>query len=59
LIRGVKTMSLRLDRQNQNVAQILPILQEQPGIQAVYYPGSHSAAEAAIQQNKPGVLGLF
>lgn len=52
LIRGVKTMSLRLDRQGQNVTQVIDALQQQPGIQTVYYPGSHSKKEQAIQQKQ-------
>lgn len=48
LIRGVKTMSLRLDRQLENVKYVIEALQQQPGIQKVFYPGSYSAEEAAI-----------
>jgi cystathionine gamma-synthase len=39
LIRGVKTLPLRIERQNENALRIAHWLQEQPAVATVYYPG--------------------
>lgn len=39
LLRGMKTLSLRVDRQNLNALTIARWLQEQPAIEQVNYPG--------------------
>ncbi|GAF38599.1 cystathionine beta-lyase [Agrilactobacillus composti DSM 18527 = JCM 14202] len=49
LIRGTKTLSLRLDRQMENVKAVTEALQTQEGVAKVYFPGSFSEEEAAIQ----------
>lgn len=49
LIRGVKTMSLRMDRQKENVAYVSEALLKHPAVKSLYFPGSYSAEEAAIQ----------
>jgi cystathionine gamma-synthase/cystathionine beta-lyase len=38
-IRGMKTLSVRLDRQQQNAQAIAEWLEQHPGVAKVYYPG--------------------
>jgi len=39
LLRGMKTLSLRLDRQQSNARKIAEWLEAQPAVERVYYPG--------------------
>jgi cystathionine gamma-synthase len=39
LLRGVKTLELRVQRQNENGLRVAQFLQDQPAISCVYYPG--------------------
>lgn len=39
LIRGIKTLSVRLDRHLENAAFVAKFLRSHPGIEKVYYPG--------------------
>jgi cystathionine beta-lyase len=39
LLRGMKTLSLRLDRQQSNARKIAEWLEAQPAVEHVYYPG--------------------
>ena len=39
LIRGIKTLSVRLDRHLENAAYIADFLVSHPGVEKVYYPG--------------------
>ena len=52
LLRGMKTLSLRIERQNANAMAIAEFLEEHPKIAAVYYPGlpSHAGHEIAKRQ---------
>jgi cystathionine gamma-synthase len=52
LMRGLKTLDLRVRRQNENGLRVAQFLEKQPGIERVYYPGleSHPDHEAARQQ---------
>ncbi len=52
LIRGLKTLDLRLQRQNQNALQVARWLEARPDIERVYYPGleSHPDFEIARAQ---------
>ncbi|MEO1054014.1 MAG: cystathionine gamma-synthase family protein [Bacteroidota bacterium] len=52
LIKGLKTLELRIERQNDNALKLAQFLQEQPQIEQVHYPGlaSHSSHEIAKQQ---------
>lgn len=44
LARGIKTLSLRLDRQMENVQAIIGFLKKQAGIAKIYYPGDPDLA---------------
>lgn len=39
LIRGIKTLELRVNRQNKNAMQLARFLQDHPKIEQVFYPG--------------------
>ena len=63
MIRGVKTLALRVERQNQNALTIARFLKAHPFVQDVYYPGleSHANHEVAKRQMRGygGVLSFF
>ena len=42
LSRGLKTLGLRVARQNQNGAQLARVLKEHSKVERVYYPGTGS-----------------
>jgi cystathionine gamma-synthase len=52
LLRGMKTLHLRVDRQNENALQIARFLESHPRVAQVYYPGlqSHENHEIAGKQ---------
>jgi cystathionine gamma-synthase len=63
LIRGIKTLYLRIRQQNESALRIARWLAEQPGVAAVYYPGleSHPGHDIAIRQMRGfgGVLSFM
>jgi cystathionine gamma-synthase len=48
LLRGLKTLALRMERHNQNGLEIARFLQEHPRVRRVYYPGLADHPEHAI-----------
>ena len=52
LDRGLKTLPLRVERQNSNALEIARLLEKSPKVQTVYYPGlqSHPDHELARRQ---------
>ncbi len=54
LLRGVKTLALRIERQNQNALEISKYLDSHPKVQRVFYPGlsSHEGHLIAKSQMK-------
>ncbi len=62
LIRGMKTLELRVHRQNENAMEIAAFLENHPKIENVYYPGltTHPGHEIAARQMKGfgGVLSF-
>jgi len=62
LLRSVKTLHLRVERQNANALAVARHLEKHPAIEAVYYPGlaSHSGHRIAARQMKGfgGVLSF-
>jgi cystathionine beta-lyase/cystathionine gamma-synthase len=48
LARGLKTLALRVERQNATGARVAQALRTMPGVARVYYPGMGSDAEEAI-----------
>jgi len=63
LIRSMKTLALRVDRQNESALRIAQWLQEQPAVAAVYYPGleTHLHHDVAARQMRGygGVLSFL
>ncbi|MBN1991931.1 MAG: aminotransferase class I/II-fold pyridoxal phosphate-dependent enzyme [Anaerolineae bacterium] len=52
LLRGLKTLELRVQRQNQTADKIAHFLAKHPAVRRVYYPGlvSHPDYEVAVEQ---------
>lgn len=60
LARGVKTLSLRLDRQIANVKELVNYLRPRPDIAQIYYPGVKGlAGYEALQKEATGAGGVF
>ncbi|AOZ73415.1 hypothetical protein BK816_01710 [Boudabousia tangfeifanii] len=49
VLRGLKTLVVRMDRQLENAERIREFLLAHPSVTAVHYPGSENAKEAEIQ----------
>jgi len=52
LIRGLKTLELRVRRQNETAGKVANFLAQHPGVRRVYYPGlaGHPDYEVAVEQ---------
>ncbi len=52
LLRGLKTLDLRIARHNENAMQVARFLEQHPGVERVFYPGleSHPQHELARRQ---------
>jgi cystathionine gamma-synthase len=52
LIRGIKTLALRVARQNENAQRVAEFLESHPKVERVYYPGlpSHPEHDIAVRQ---------
>ena len=48
LLRGIKTLALRVQRANENASEIARYLQSHPKVQCVHYPGLESHPDHAI-----------
>jgi cystathionine gamma-synthase len=63
LLRGMKTLQLRVQRQNENAQKIARFLDDHPGVERVFYPGleSHENHEIARRQMRGfgGVLSFI
>ncbi|MDR2176319.1 MAG: PLP-dependent aspartate aminotransferase family protein [Synergistaceae bacterium] len=62
LIRGIKTLGVRLDRHQENALYAAEWLQKHPGVARVYYPGLPGDAGYEIQKrqaNGPGGMLSF
>jgi methionine-gamma-lyase len=52
LIRGIKTLAVRMDRHCQTAEKIIELLREHPKVKAVYYPGQKEHSDYAIMQKQ-------
>ena len=52
LLQSVKTLALRMDRQQLNTERVVQALREHPGVARILTAGSHSEEEARIQQEQ-------
>ena len=61
LLRGMKTLKLRVDRQNESAMSIAKYLQDHPYVEQVNYPGleSHQGHLIAKQQMQGGFGGML
>ena len=63
MIRGLKTLALRIERQNENAIRVARFLKSHPAVQDVFYPGleSHENHEIARKQMRGfgGMLSFF
>lgn len=62
LLRGLKTLDLRLNRQEQNATALAQFLAQHPKIQAVYYPGLPEHPGTLLHQGQasgPGAMVSF
>lgn len=61
VLRGIKTLALRMERHNANAFAIANMLGEHPAVKAVYYPGlaSHQNHEIASRQMTGGYGGMI
>ncbi|MGI4858696.1 MAG: O-succinylhomoserine sulfhydrylase [Janthinobacterium lividum] len=62
LLRGLETLSLRMERQSANALEIATWLEAQPGVSRVFYPGLASHPQHAIamrQQSAGGAVLAF
>jgi len=60
LSRSLKTLSLRVARQNENGRRVVEALSRHPAVRRVYYPGRNSPAEEAIAARQMrGRGGMF
>lgn len=52
LLRGIKTLGVRMSRQSESALSIATFLNEHPAVEKVYYPGleSHEGHEIAVKQ---------
>ncbi|MEQ1642899.1 MAG: PLP-dependent aspartate aminotransferase family protein [Pyrinomonadaceae bacterium] len=61
VIRGIKTLALRMERHNSNAFAIANMLGDHPKVEAVFYPGleSHQNHEIAKRQMPGGFGGMI
>jgi len=52
LLRGMKTLSLRLDRQQANATRLAQLLSAHPAVDGVYYPGLASDDELRVHRSQ-------
>lgn len=60
MLRGLKTLALRMERHCANALGLARFLQEQPGVTAVHYPGLESHPQHALAVGRmPGFGGVL
>jgi len=59
LIRGLKTLSVRFDRQTQNTHKIIKFLEDNDAVSVVHFPGSYSEQEAKMQAAQASDIGAL
>ncbi|HLV79751.1 MAG TPA: PLP-dependent aspartate aminotransferase family protein [Chthonomonadaceae bacterium] len=60
LLRGLRTLPLRMERHQENTRRITCALQEHPAVAAVFYPGLSSDSQADLTRRQlRGTSGLF
>jgi methionine-gamma-lyase len=61
VLRGIKTLALRMERHNENASAIANMLSQHGKVKATFYPGlkSHSGHAVATKQMSPGFGGMI
>lgn len=59
IIRGMKTLGIRLDRQQENALKIATWLKKHPRIGKVYYPGLPEHLDHALMKQQAGGFGAM
>ena len=62
LLKGLETLSLRMNQQSANALAVAQWLEQQPGVERVFYPGLPSHPQAALvrkQQSSGGAVVAF
>lgn len=59
MLRGLRTLALRVERHSDNAFKVAHFLQEHPRVARVYYPGlaNHSSHEVAVRMMRHGRFG--
>ncbi len=57
LLRGLKTLALRVQRQNENGMKVAQFLESHAKVRRVYYPGLSSHPDYAVAQEQMGGFG--
>ncbi|MFW5696454.1 MAG: PLP-dependent transferase, partial [Phototrophicaceae bacterium] len=52
VLRGIKTLSIRMERHSQNALQVARFLEDHPGVGQVLYPGLESHPQYALAQKQ-------
>lgn len=59
LIRGIKTLGVRMDRHSENAARVAQVLQQHPAVRRVYYPGLESDPGFAVNARQSASGGAM
>lgn len=57
LLQDVKTLALRLERQQQNTRKIIEFLSERPEVEKIFYAGNSSEEQAKVQSRQARGIG--
>jgi cystathionine gamma-lyase / homocysteine desulfhydrase len=57
LVRGIKTLGLRMEAHEANTKKIVEFLSEQKGVEKIYYPGLETHPQHAIAKEQAGGFG--
>ncbi|MCH8531952.1 MAG: methionine gamma-lyase [Saccharospirillum sp.] len=57
VMRGLKTLALRMERHSQNALTIARFLQAHPAVESVYYPGLENSPDFALAQRQMALPG--
>ena len=57
LLQDVKTLALRLDRQQQNARELIEFLSERPEVEKIFYAGNSSEEQAEVQSRQARGIG--
>lgn len=57
LLQDVKTLALRLERQQQNARKLIEFLSERPEVEKIFYAGNSSEEQAEVQSRQARGIG--